>query len=103
MSAIASIVATRLADTYDFGRFSRVADLGGGDGTLLATILLRHLGIRGVLFDLPHVAAGAQGTFDRAGVSDRCEVVAGSFFDSVPPGCDAYVLKSILHDWDDAS
>lgn len=103
MSAIAAIVATRLADGYDFGRFSRVADLGGGDGTLLATVLSRHPGVRGVLFDLAHVVADGQATLDRAGVSDRCEVVAGSFFDSVPAGCDAYVLKSILHDWDDAS
>ena len=103
MSAIAAIVATRLADNYDFGRFSRVADLGGGDGTLLATVLPGHPGVRGVLFDLPHVVAGALTTLDRAGVAGRCEVIAGSFFDSVPSGCDAYVLKSILHDWDDAS
>ena len=103
MSSIAAIVATRLADTYDFGRFSRVADLGGGDGTLLATVLTRHPGVRGVLFDLPHVVAGAQTTLDRAGVSDRCDVMAGSFFDNLPWGCDAYVLKSVLHDWDDAS
>ena len=103
MSAIAAIVATRLAANYDFGRFAQVADLGGGDGTLLATVLPRHPGVRGVLFDVPHVVAGAQATLDRAGVADRCEVIAGSFFDSVPAGCDAYVLKSVLHDWDDAS
>lgn len=103
MSAIAAIVATRLADRYDFGRFARVADLGGGDGTLLATVLPRYPAAHGVLFDLAHVVAGARATLDRARVSDRCEVLAGSFFDGVPPGCDAYVLKSVLHDWDDAS
>jgi hypothetical protein len=89
--------------TYDFGRFSRVADIGGGDGTLLATGLSRHPDVRGVVFDLPHVVDGARTKLDQAGVADRCEVLAGSFFDGVPPGCDAYVLKSILHDWDDAS
>lgn len=103
MSAVASAVATRLADAYDFGRFARVADLGGGDGTLLATILPRHPSVRGVLFDLAHVVAGADATLARAGVAERYEVVAGSFFDGAPAGCDAYVLKSILHDWDDAT
>ena len=103
MSAIAGVVASRLVDTYDFARFSSIADLGGGDGTLLATVLHRYPGARGVLFDLPHVIAGATNTLDAAGVSDRCQLVAGSFFDHVPPGCDAYMLKSILHDWDDAT
>ena len=103
MSAIAGIVAGRLVDTYDFTRFSSIADLGGGDGTLLATVLSRYPGVQGVLFDLPHVITGATSTLDAAGVADRCQVVAGSFFDDVPPGCDAYLLKSILHDWDDAS
>ena len=103
MSAVAGIVASRLVDKYDFGRFSSVADLGGGDGTLIATVLTRYPGVRGVLLDLPHVIAGATKTFEAAGVSDRCQLVPGSFFDDVPPGCDAYLLKSILHDWDDAS
>jgi hypothetical protein len=103
MSAIASVVARRLVDRFDFDRFSSIADLGGGDGTLLANVLQRYPGVRGVLFDLPHVIAGATTTLDAAGVADRCQLVAGSFFDQVPPGCDAYVLKSILHDWDDAS
>lgn len=103
MSAIAATVSRRLADAYDFARFSSLADLGGGDGTLLATVLPRYPGLRGVLFDLPHVVSGAPGTLDAAGVSDRCEVVAGSFFDRVPAGCEAYVLKSILHDWDESS
>jgi hypothetical protein len=103
MGAIAGVVAGRLVDSYDFSRFSTIADLGGGDGTLLATILPRYPGLRGVLFDLPHVIASAPNTLAAAGVSDRCEVVGGSFFDEVPGGADAYVLKSILHDWDDDS
>lgn len=103
MSAIAAVVGRGLVETYDFGRFSSIADLGGGNGTLLATVMRRYPAARGVLFDMPHVIAGAKSTLDSAGVSDRCQVVAGSFFDHVPPGCDAYMLKSILHDWDDAS
>ena len=103
MSAIAGVVASRLVDAYDFERFSSIADLGGGDGTLLAAVLHRYPGARGVLFDLAHVIAGATSKLDAAGVADRCQLVAGSFFEHVPPGCDAYVLKSILHDWDDAS
>ncbi len=59
--------------------------------------------MRGVLFDLPHVVAGAKDLLERAGVADRCEIVGGSFFEGVPEGADAHLLKSIVHDWDDAS
>jgi len=103
MGTIAAAVSVRLAERYDFGRFATVADVGGGDGTLLAAVLARHPGVRGVLLDLPHVVAAAPTTLAAAGVADRCRVVAGSFFDGVPPGCDAYLMKSILHDWDDAT
>jgi hypothetical protein len=103
MSAIAGSVSLLLAGAYDFGRFGSLADVGGGDGTLLATVLPRHPGLRGVLVDLPHVVAAAPARLAAAGVADRCEVVAGSFFDEVPAGCDAYLMKSILHDWDDPS
>jgi hypothetical protein len=92
-----------VAKSYDFSPFQRVADLGGGHGFLLSAILQAHPATRGVLFDLPHVAKGAKDLLDRAGVADRCEVVTGSFFEAVPAGCDAYVMKHILHDWDDAS
>lgn len=89
-------------DAYDFGRFSRVVDVGGGNGALLAAILARHPAARGVLFDQPHVVSGAGPLLASAGVVDRCEVIAGSFFETVPAGGDAYVLKAILHDWEDA-
>ena len=101
MRALSAATARRLAERYDFGRFATIADLGGGDATLLAAVLTRHPGLRGVLFDLPHVVRDAPANLDAAGVTDRCEIIAGSFFDEVPAGCDAYVLKSILHDWDD--
>jgi hypothetical protein len=86
---------------YDFGRFGRVVDVAGGNGTLLSAILAAHPQMHGVLFDQEHVVAGAEPVLRAAGVADRCEVVAGSFFSSVPEGGDAYVLKWIIHDWED--
>ncbi len=87
---------------YDFERFRCVVDVGGGHGLLLSAILAKHPSIRGVLFDQPHVAVGAEQVLREAGVADRCEVVGGDFFETVPSGGDAYVLKFILHDWEDA-
>ena len=78
MSAIAGVVARRLVDTYDFGRFSSIADLGGGDGTLLATVLPRYPSARGVVFDQLHVIAGAAKTLDAAGLSDPSPIAAMS-------------------------
>ncbi|RST18638.1 methyltransferase [Streptomyces sp. WAC05374] len=85
----------------DFSRFPTVVDVGGGDGTLMAHVLSSHPGLEGVLVDLPSGLAGAAGRLAAAGVTDRCRVVGGDFFTSVPEGGDAYVLKEILHDWED--
>jgi O-methyltransferase domain/Dimerisation domain len=90
-----------LLDAYDFGRFATVVDVGGGRGALLAALLARHPAMQGILFDQAHVVAGAAELLKAAGVEDRCSVVAGSFFDEVPGGGDAYVLKAIVHDWED--
>jgi len=86
---------------YDFRRFGTVVDVGGGTGTLLASILEAHPGTRGILFDQEHVVSGAGEVLREAGVADRCDVFGGSFFESVPEGGDAYVLKMIIHDWED--
>ena len=86
-------------EASDFGRFGTIVDVGGGNGTLLAAILGAHANARGVLFDQPHVVAGATSVLES--VADRIDVVAGSFFESVPEGGDAYVLKMIIHDWED--
>jgi SAM-dependent methyltransferase len=86
---------------YDFGGYRTIIDVGGGHGRLLSRILAKTPNARGVLFDLPSVVDGAPAELKSAGVMDRCEVVGGSFFESVPEGGDAYVLKSILHDWSD--
>jgi hypothetical protein len=93
--------AAALLDAYDFGRFRRIVDVGGGNGSLLAAILGRYEGVEGVLFDQPHVVAGAAAVLERAGAAGRCEIVAGSFFESVPAGGDAYVMSAIVHDWED--
>ena len=91
-----------IMDAYDFARFATVVDVGGGQGALLATVLAAHPHMRGVLFDLPHVVASIDGVSPDPAVSGRCRAVAGSFFDSVPAGGDAYVLRAVLHDWDDS-
>jgi hypothetical protein len=86
---------------YDFGGFGVVVDVGGGTGALLADVLVSNPNGRGVLFDQPHVVSGAPALLAAAGVDTRCEVVGGSFFESVPDGGDAYVMKAVIHDWDD--
>jgi hypothetical protein len=90
-----------LLGAYDFGRFTTIVDVGGGNGALLAAILAEHRAARGVLFDQPHVVGGADAVLADAGVAERCGVVGGSFFDAVPEGGDVYLLKSVLHNWRD--
>jgi hypothetical protein len=84
-----------LLEAEDFSRFSLIVDIGGGNGTLLAQILERNPEARGILFDQPHVVAAVT-------PPERCEVVGGNFFEAVPAGGDAYVLKAIIHDWEDS-
>lgn len=93
--------AAALPTGYDFAPFSTVVDIGGGDGTLLATILCRHQHLRGILYDTAEGVARAAQTLERSGVADRCEVRTGDFFASIPEGGDLYLLKSVVHDWDD--
>jgi hypothetical protein len=102
MSALTGGTNEALVESYDFGRFGTVVDVGGGNGTLLAAVLTAFPATKGILFDQPHVVAGAGDVLEAAGVADRCRIVGGSFFDDVPQGGDAYVLKAIVHDWEDA-
>jgi ubiquinone/menaquinone biosynthesis C-methylase UbiE len=87
-------------EAYNFNRFNCVVDVGGGQGLLLRDILLACPSAHGVLFDQPHVIASAQQV--PAELTERCQLVAGSFFEAVPQQGDAYLMKAILHDWDDA-
>lgn len=91
-----------VASAYDFSGVGRLVDVGGGTGNLLTTVLLANPELRGVLYDLPHVAQEARRQIESKGLSDRCEVTEGSFFESVPSGGDAYILSHIIHDWDEA-
>ncbi|MGO4445824.1 methyltransferase [Mycobacterium sp. 2YAF39] len=101
MSTMASLANGLVVPAYDFSAFRLIVDVGGGHGRLLSAILQSAPTARGVLFDLPSVVAGAGPLLDDAGVTSRCAIEGGSFMDSVPDGADAYVLKSIIHDWDD--
>jgi hypothetical protein len=92
--------AAAVAAAYDYSSARVIADVGGGNGTLLATILERNPNARGILFDLPHVVEAAKKTLTAA-ISRRCEFVGGDFFKAIPRGADAYLVKYILHDWDD--
>jgi orsellinic acid C2-O-methyltransferase len=101
MVEITRLVAQAIAREYDFSDMKEVVDVGGGYGELLMAILRMHSGPRGTLFDLPHAIDGAHDRWQASGFADRCTLVAGSFFDSIPKGADAYLLKSVLHNWDD--
>ena len=91
-----------VAAAIDFSTFSTVVDVGGGTGNLLATILGRHPGVRGMLCELPHVVDAARAQFDARGVGQRVTVESIDFFKRVPPGGDAYLLSHVLHDWTEA-
>ncbi|HEY8978047.1 MAG TPA: methyltransferase [Streptomyces sp.] len=86
---------------HDFGGYGTIVDIGGNDGTLLAAVLTAHPDAQGILFDSAEGTARAPEVLRGAGVDKRCEIVAGNFFEAVPEGGDAYVLKSVIHDWDD--
>jgi len=94
------ITAAALA-SCDFGRFGTLVDVGGGYGAFIIDILAAHAAARGILFDQPHVVEGARANIERRGLLGRCDVVGGDFFKNVPAGGDAYILKWVLHDWDD--
>ena len=102
MTGLSRRQASAVLKTYDFEQFRCVLDVGGGHGLLLSAILAKHQSLRGVLFDQPHVVEGAEPVLRAAGVADRCQVVGGDFFEALPDGGDAHLLKFILHDWEDA-
>ena len=89
-----------LLAAYDFSRFERLVDVGGGEGALLRDILAANPRLHGVLFDLPQVIASASEIL-AGDVAGRCQIEGGNFFDSVPEGADAYLLKGVIHDWSD--
>ena len=95
-------VSRAIASAYDFSGLRTVVDVGGGHGALLPAILRAHPQLAGVVYDLPQCADGAAAFLRAEGLSDRSRFEAGDFFERVPPGADAYLIKSVIHDWDDA-
>ena len=100
MTDLSVNTAPAVVEAYDFSGFRTLADIAGGHGYLLAQILKANPNLSGVLFDVPPVIAGAGALLEREGVAARVEMVAGDFFQSVPRA-DAYIMKHIIHDWDD--
>ena len=101
MTSVSSVESEAVAAAYDFSSIGTLADVGGGRGFLLATILRRTAGPQGILFDLPHVVGGAPPLLRKLGVAGRVRVEAGSFLEAAPAGADAIIMKHIIHDWND--
>jgi len=101
MMGIHSLETEPMLDGYDFSEFQTVVDIGGGNGLTLAAVLNRHQNIQGILFDLPGVVDGARPVISALDLCDRCEMVGGDFFSAVPEGADAYLLRHVIHDWQD--
>lgn len=101
MSSFSNLAAKAVAEAYDFSGVKKLVDIAGGQGRLLGGILESNPSMQGVLFDLPHVLEAATEVMSRSSAADRIELVSGDFFKSVPSGGDAYIMKHIIHDWDD--
>jgi hypothetical protein len=101
MTAVHGRETPAMLDAYDFSGYKTLVDVGGGNGSLLTAVLQRTPNLKGVLYDLPHVIERARANLAAAGLDKRCTAVPGSFFESVPQGYDAYLMRHIIHDWDD--
>jgi hypothetical protein len=101
MTSSSELAIASVTGAYDFSPYATIVDVGGGHGRLLAAILAATPHARGILFDQPQVVAGAPAVLGEHDLDDRVQIVEGSFFDAIPDGGDAYVLKSVIHDWPD--
>ncbi|MER5766607.1 methyltransferase [Streptomyces sp. NPDC001985] len=101
MDALAGPVAADVVEAYDFTGRELIVDVGGGKGGLLTAILRANPAARGIVFDAPQVIDGTRGAVNGAGLAGRCRCAGGDFFDEVPAGGDVYLLKSVIHNWDD--
>jgi ubiquinone/menaquinone biosynthesis C-methylase UbiE len=90
-----------MIDAYDYAGVNTLVDIGGGNGTVLTAVLKSNPALKGILYDLPGVIERAKKNIADAGLSSRCQTIAGSFFESAPPGGDAYQMRHIIHDWTD--
>jgi hypothetical protein len=101
MTDTSTISAEAFISGYDFSKFSQITDIGGGHGYLLSCILYKNKNAFGYLFDQNHVAEGAEKNFEKFGVKDRAKVISGDFFKEIAVKADLFILKNVLHDWDD--
>jgi hypothetical protein len=101
MTSLSSSVAEPIVNAYDFSRISKLVDVGGGHGYLLCSVLKRYPEMSGILYDAQSVTNGAASLVRAQGLEGRCELLSGDFFQSVPDGADAYMMKHIIHDWED--
>jgi hypothetical protein len=101
MTSLTAPVNAAIAAVFDFSTIGTLVDVGGGHGALISAILVANPGLRGILFDIPAVMEGARRHIEAARVTERCRLVGGDFFQKVPTGGDAYILKWIIHDWND--
>lgn len=101
MTSFTTQIAYALIAAYDFTGIKRLIDVGGGHGTLLASILSVYPEMTGAVVEMPTVVEGTRKIFLQKGLQERAEAIAGDFFVKLPPGGDAYLLKHIVHDWDD--
>lgn len=101
MTSNTALSGVAITQRHDFSGIHHLVDVGGGHGLLLATVLQSHPAMEGTLFDRPDVVVGAATVLESAGVANRCQIVGRDFFESVPAGGDAYLLRQIIHDWDD--
>jgi hypothetical protein len=101
MVSIGSAIGTPPIHAYDFSGLSQIVDVGGGHGQLAREVLRANPAMKGIVYDRANVIAETQVEIERAGLADRCQAVAGDFFESVPAGADCYALRLVIHDWDD--
>lgn len=101
MTSFSASISRAVAGTYDFSGAQTIADIGGGHGLVLSTVLKAFPHAKGILFDQPHVVSGANNLLENAGVAERVEIVSGDFFKEIPVEADIYLMKFILHDWND--
>ena len=101
MTGFSATVIPAVLEAYDFSGITTLVDIAGGHGGVLTAVLQKYPAMKGILFDLDHVIAGALPRIASLGLADRCSTVSGDFFKAVPAGGDAYIMKHIIHDWDD--
>ena len=101
MTNVNGVVNAAVLRAYDFSKIKLIVDVAGGQGSLMAAILKANPSLRGIVLDMPHVTETTKRLIEAEGLSGRCEVLGGDFFESVPAGGDTYIMKWIIHDWND--